>query len=437
MPLGLKAIAFVAAAATVIGSAMPAVSAKTLVRRKKLRGGVTYSVYRERRPANRIRVLKVDLAKRSKMRVSLGTRRLPGAERTSSMARRSKAIAGINGDYALPSGRPVMTFARGGRLVQTPQRWGRNFAVDGAEENTYIGHPNVRVEVAASGGRPRRVGRVNAGRPGERQLALFTRAGGALERPPKRACSARLRPSEDVKLRSTEDGITATYFVGRVRCAKERMRRKDGIVLAARRQGSKAPFVSGLKFGQSMSLTWTLGWPRVRATLGGNPTLVEKGRIPSRNVDGTGAFFARNPRTGVGTTRGGKVLLVTVDGRQPGYSRGMTLRQFARLFRSLGARWALNLDGGGSTTMVVEGRVVNRPSDGPERAVSSSLLVVPGGSGGSGGSAGAVEEAPPGAWRGAETDPGSTGGLSSALAARGRRLPPALEQVARAFDAGR
>jgi hypothetical protein len=60
----------------------------------------------------------------------------------------------------------------------------------------------------------------------------------------------------------------------------------------------------------------------------------------------------------------------------------MTPLAFARLFKRLGARWAFNLDGGGSTTMYVKGRIVNRPSDGSERPVSSALVVLPGDGGG-------------------------------------------------------
>ena len=73
----------------------------------------------------------------------------------------------------------------------------------------------------------------------------------------------------------------------------------------------------------------------------------------------------------------GTLLLVTVDGRLPGWSVGMTLAQSARLMRSLGARDALNLDGGGSSTMVVRGEVVNRPADGLERRVSDGLFALP------------------------------------------------------------
>jgi exopolysaccharide biosynthesis protein len=68
---------------------------------------------------------------------------------------------------------------------------------------------------------------------------------------------------------------------------------------------------------------------------------------------------------------------VTVDGRQPDYSVGMTFADLQRLCDRLELRDALNLDGGGSTTMVVKGQIVNRPSDptGP-RPVSDAILVV-------------------------------------------------------------
>src|SRR5439155_600379 len=80
--------------------------------------------------------------------------------------------------------------------------------------------------------------------------------------------------------------------------------------------------------------------------------------------------------TAVGITAGNKVLLVTVDGRGGRLNTGMTLREMAELMVQLGARDAMNLDGGSSATMVVGGRVVNDPSDGFERPIASALLVV-------------------------------------------------------------
>ena len=110
--------------------------------------------------------------------------------------------------------------------------------------------------------------------------------------------------------------------------------------------------------------------------------------------------------------------------------------------RHLGAVEAMNVDGGGSTTMVVHGRVVNRPSDGHERAVTSSILVLPRGV-----AASPRASEPPGgpaaggagSWNLAERDPGSTGGLVDAIAhgAFGPvSVPPELRAIVRRYLAG-
>jgi Phosphodiester glycosidase len=86
----------------------------------------------------------------------------------------------------------------------------------------------------------------------------------------------------------------------------------------------------------------------------------------------------RNPRTIAGVTAGGRLLLVAVDGRAPGYSAGLDFDEEAAVMRALGALDAVNLDGGGSTTMAVRGRIVTRPSDATgERPVGDALLLLP------------------------------------------------------------
>jgi hypothetical protein len=149
----------------------------------------------------------------------------------------------------------------------------------------------------------------------------------------------------------------------------------------------------------------------------------------------------------VGITADGQILLVVVDGRQPGYSTGMTMQEFARLFLDLGAVDAMNLDGGGSSTMVVNGEVVNRPSEGVERSVGSAIVVLPGSDPGEGFGVPTSPQQPiapagvgqPG--RSALLDPGSTGGLLDALArgSFGQRapLPEDLMRLVRLFRASR
>jgi len=90
------------------------------------------------------------------------------------------------------------------------------------------------------------------------------------------------------------------------------------------------------------------------------------------------AFLGRHPRTMFGVDRAGYAWLVTVDGRQPDSSAGMTMVELQRLAKRIGLTDALNLDGGGSTTMVIAGTVVNHPSDPTgARTVSDVLLVMP------------------------------------------------------------
>ena len=84
----------------------------------------------------------------------------------------------------------------------------------------------------------------------------------------------------------------------------------------------------------------------------------------------------RNPRTMAGVTRDGRLLLVAVDGRAPGYSAGLNFEEEAAVMLALGAVDAVNLDGGGSTTMAVRGNIVTRPSDATgERPIADAIVV--------------------------------------------------------------
>lgn len=90
-----------------------------------------------------------------------------------------------------------------------------------------------------------------------------------------------------------------------------------------------------------------------------------------------GVLTNRDPRTAIGIKADGSVLLVTVDGRQPGFSAGFTGAELADYLIGLGAYEAAMLDGGASTEMIVEGRLVSRPSfKGEERPLAGGILVL-------------------------------------------------------------
>ena len=107
--------------------------------------------------------------------------------------------------------------------------------------------------------------------------------------------------------------------------------------------------------------------------------------MPEVDTFGQASFSAgRNPRTAAGIARDGtRLILAVIDGRQKPYSDGMSLRETATLMQALGARDAINLDGGGSSTLVFADpdssgalRIANRPSDKVERAVGDALAIV-------------------------------------------------------------
>jgi hypothetical protein len=409
-------------------------------RRRTLAPGVVFTKIKNPKGPWRIFILSVEPDEAATLDTVLAGDRLPGFERTSSMAGRSGAIAAVNGDYASGTGRPIHTFARDGFLDQKELSWGRNFSLDAPKTTAYVGHPTVTAWTQDPvTGLISSIERVNQGLPTFDEIAMYTPSGGSLERPPKFACSARLYPTERPRLRTGDSGVDSLHTVDKIKCAESRLTKKGGVVIATPSVGYRTTEISNLAVGQQLTLSWSLGWPGVLDTIGGNPVIVRNGTINEADVTGTTKFHGPNPRTGVGVTAAGQVLLITVDGRRPGYSKGMSLRRFAKLFLEYGATWALNLDGGGSTTVVVDGQIKNRPSDGRERLVSSALVVLPGPDPG--------EEPPPppddassgataaGAWHDIATDPGSTGGLAAYLRAETGRVPTSLRAAEKAFRA--
>ena len=438
------------------------------IRRSRVSPGVRLTKIVDSRGPNRVSVLTVNPSRVPTIDVALARNKLPRRQRTSGMASQHGAVAAVNGTFGLPGGRPLGLFSEDGDLKTSPLTWGRAFAPTHDESDFFFGHPELFMTVTGrTSGTTLRVRTWNEGPPSKDEIAGYTTAGKRMIQPPPKACSVRLLPRSKPAWAQNEDGFERKMIVDRVRCSDLRMKRLGGIVLATPRWGPLAPKLKGLVKAERVLMHWSFGWPGALDVLPGNPTLMEGGD----NVGYSCAdpFCGRNPRTGVGLDRDGRILLVTVDGRRPGYSVGMTLLEFANQFERLGARWALNLDGGGSTTMWVKGRgVINRPSDpGGERYVSFALLVLGGpdpgeveplrygslafGSPAGGASsmdlAPAIDPAPDNrsvrsvlSGQLALDDPGSTGGLLDAIDA-GRiepaaHLSPALQRIADEFEGG-
>jgi hypothetical protein len=444
---------------------------RTLVSRR-VASGLHFRKVLDTRGPNRIFVLTVDLSRPLTVDVALAGDQLGQRERTSSMARRHGALAAVNGDFGSLSNRPAFHFAMDGRLVSSSLAFGYNVAVSFDEADVYLGHPRFSLTATeAATGERWRVRRWNDPVLGFGEVGGYTTLGGSLAPPPPYACSARLAPGP-TSWTDGGRGVAWDLSVEQAGCLEAAPALQGGAVLSALPGSPEAETLRALRAGQPLRVTWSLGWRGVLDALGGTPLLLQDGETVVGPC--SAALCRRHPRTGVGVRADGRLLLVVVDGRQPGYSVGMTLVEFAELFRWLGAVDALNLDGGGSSTMVVRGRVRNRPccDRSGERRVVNAFLVLPGpdpdeavpgpeqASVSTTGQAvdGAAPRPPAGPGRptrapaaagdatrapatAAARDPGSTGGLADALA-RGTvgprvPLPPDLERAAVLFRGSR
>ena len=168
--------------------------------------------------------------------------------------------------------------------------------------------------------------------------------------------------------------------------------RSDGIVIRNGILYRDLPARTGLAFYRDGSMkiydeTQTSGQQLldegVWNTLTFGPALIENSLVAANLTDveidtnfGNHSIQGNNPRTGVGMIDNNHFVFIVVDGRSPGYSRGVSLTEFAQIFKDLGCTDAYNIDGGGSSTMYFMGRVVNNPLGRNQERATSDILYI-------------------------------------------------------------
>jgi hypothetical protein len=232
---------------------------------------------------------------------------------------------------------------------------------------------------------PKQVHRVNTHRD-DGLVVLFTK---------RFASSTRTRGGREVVL--DLDGKVEPNGTQRARVLKVRKRgnttlRWGQAVLSVKNPSQK--WVYRLRVGQRFDLKTQVvrkvnkpcggsiaaasGWSDITEAQGGNYFTLRRSKIAAPSLGTYRPGSQRHPRTGLGVTDGGQVLMVTVDGRRSA-SRGVTLAEMGQLLKFLGARDAFNLDGGGSTVMARHKagsgtfEVANRPSDGRQRPATQAF----------------------------------------------------------------
>lgn len=298
-------------------------------------------------------------------------------ERPSSIAQRltrpgHTVVAAINADFGGDGNAPLGMMVRDGRLLVSPSARS-SFALDRDRQPTIAAFRTTILLIPPGGGEPFPVELLN--RADDFQSAgLF---GSEWAESPR--CAQLV---QEVFLEVRGGAITPSS-------------EHDALVRDIVRTRGGTPIPPGfycLQLAEDSALfrigqKWTLAVhtepfiENLETVLTGAPRIVRDGKvdIPWREERVRESFVTdEHPRTGIGFTQDRQtMLLVVVDGRQPGHSVGASLDRLAEIMIGLGAHEALNLDGGGSSTMVVRGEVVNRPSDPEgERATTSSFVVI-------------------------------------------------------------
>ena len=156
----------------------------------------------------------------------------------------------------------------------------------------------------------------------------------------------------------------------------------NGFVVVTRTEGAKL-LKQNFTIGDEVTLdiSTTPDWKKLKMSISGSSMLVKDGVVPETFSFTAADVMVKSPKTAVGSSKDGKTLyFVTVDGRQNA-SIGLTQKDMALFMKSIGAYNAINMDGGGSTTMVARPlgeknvKVMNKPSDGTTRNVSVGIGV--------------------------------------------------------------
>jgi hypothetical protein len=302
----------------------------------------------------------------------LSNNTLLGRERVSAMQRRVSAtatVAGVNGDlFAWQQGFPSGMLIQDGVIHASPNSARSSIGI-GADGSLLVDRVSFFGTWQGTGQR-RAVNGVNklAG-----AVVLYTPAWGPTTPPGTGTVEATLSAFP-----SATPGADLAGLVAQVKQGGGTPIPPNGAVLVAR--GAQGPRLTAeAPVGQTVTVRLTLkpDWTGVVDALGGGPQIVRDGRPVFRAQEefSTYQLSLRHPRSAVGQTADGRIVMLAVDGRQPGYSVGMTNFELALALMRFGVVTGSALDGGGSTTMAYDGTVLNRPSDGNERAVAEALLV--------------------------------------------------------------
>ena len=333
-------------------------------REQKLAQGVTYSYLQDEMNGRQIQAYLVSVAPDAKYQLLpfSAAGNYNGRGRVSQIAAQKKLLAAINASY----------FDTDGWVIGCVKKQGQMLAMDEQPRSGYIlqnGIPDILQDISYYGaltlpnGQSLALKGMNRARIAD-DLVLYN----SFYAPSTKTNQW----GREVKL--VNNRVTAVSTAGNMAITP------GSVIISG--HGASAAALAQLRLGDRVVLSETLGSATADAAdtvVSGGPLLVEHGRAHVRVAEekiAADIAKGRAPRTALGIKKDGTLLLVVVDGRNNN-SAGLTLAELATYMLRLGAREAVNFDGGGSSVMAINGLVVNKPSDGKERPVSIGLGLFP------------------------------------------------------------
>jgi hypothetical protein len=305
----------------------------------------------------------------------LSNNAITGRETVSSMERRvsrQMTTIGVNGDFFnWLGGWPSGLLMQGGVMEHHPATNRSAVGIDSSGE-LHVDRVPFTAFWQGFSGLAYPIGQLNEP-PRTNSTALFTPAWGAAT-PPVNALAAVLAPFPPTVPFQDLTG-TVTSMVSRSSVPIPR----NGAVLVARGKYETA-LQSEASVGEPLKVRLSLppDWATVTDAVGGGPALVRDGQPIAHSGESLTniQLNGRDPRTAIGQRADGGIVMVAVDGRRPGWSIGFTNMDLALALISRGCVTGFALDSGGSTTVALDGRLLNRPSDPTgERPVAEALVI--------------------------------------------------------------
>jgi exopolysaccharide biosynthesis protein len=299
-----------------------------------------------------------------------------GRDVLTSIVKKAGAICGVNGDYFTWMGFPFGIQVSDGELLISPMKNKAAFAImdDG---RAAVDIPVFSARFTVQEGISLPISALN--RQKEEGVVLYTPSYGIeLEDSERRVKVVLTGVSLPIRPVGRYEGTIAEVTDG-----EDVLIPPSGLVLSIPRDLLKGKEVP--KKGQKATIEvevrskrpGTVKWDKVVQAIGGGPIILKEGKPASSwREEGFEESFvrARHPRTAIGISSDGSIILLTVDGRQR-WSLGATINDLTAILKQLGAVDAMNLDGGGATEMVIKDGIANNPSDGRERAIKNAVIV--------------------------------------------------------------